>query len=507
MQYNITLMGAIAGESPYHIENIEKLLALPQTGLVHGQTFTGRPHTRLHIDDHNILKIRAELHFDEKSARRWVAQAIEKERVLNVHFPTKTWFVAAPQEDGEALIGSICPLLKPLHSLLNNPTQNSSEAVDWLEKIWRMYFKIATIHNLRLDEGLSNFGLAKDGQIYYLDDDVYNWDCFLSAAQALGVYLRGLPWLTEESCAELGGCLRELILEFFGQQYFTVLAELIRNVFIPETKTHLLNALVNTLMRGQAKTRSAPPKNSQRFIALLADVHSNLPALECVLTYLKNKNITEGVVLGDVVGYGPHPAQCIERLQNSGLVILKGNHDHGLATGEFTKGFSKTAQWALNWNMTQVNAEHRQWLENLPPMLLNDQWLAVHGSPIDPLFFYAYVYEMTYERNLDTLENRKISLCFHGHTHLPGMYGRMNGVSDQHYFQETIDLTRFSHSLICPGSIGQPRNRQLGAQFAIFDRTDNKIHFKCLDYPIDKTIRDMEANNFPHALISILKPT
>jgi predicted phosphodiesterase len=505
MQYNIMLTGAVAGDSPYCIENIEKLLALPPTELEHGQTFTGRPHTRLHIDDHNILKIHAELHFDEKSAMRWVSQAIEKERLLNIHFPTKTWFVATPKQGGDVLIGNICPLLKPIHTLVNKSDLNSSEAIDLLDKIWNLYFKIALQHNLRLDEGLSNFGISNTGQIYYIDDDVYDWDCFLAAAQAIGVQLRGLSWLNEQHCAELGSGLRESILTFFGQQYLTVLAELIRNVFIPETKKTIFTALVNALMQGQAKTRTTPPKNTQRFIAILADVHSNYPALETVLNYLKDENISEGIVLGDVVGYGPHPVECIERLQNSNLAVIKGNHDHGLAVGEFSKGFSKTAQWGLQWNLAHVTAEHRQWLQDLPPMLLNDQWLAVHGSPIDPLFFYAYVYEMTYERNLDTLADRKISLCFHGHTHLPGMYGRNIGIPDQFYLQETIDLKGFLHSLICPGSVGQPRNRQFGAQFAIFDREENKIHFKCLNYPIDKTIRDMENHNFPHTLINMLK--
>ena len=505
MQYNITLMGTVTGESPYQAADILRLLAVPPTALVHGQMFTGRPNTRLHIDDRDVLKIRAELNFDEKSATRWIKQALEKERQLNVHFPTKTWFLAIPDNGEQPLIGSICPLLKPLHSLLNDP-QNTVNALNWLEKIWQMYFNVATQHDLRLDEGLSNFGLATDGQIYYLDDDTYNWDCFLSGAQVLGVYLRSLGWLTDDTTAQLGGRLRELILTFFGQQYLTVLAELLRNLFIPDAKQSLLVSLVDALMRGQTRTRSEPTTNiSQRFIALLADVHSNLPALDTVLAFLKQENITEGLVLGDIVGYGPHPVQCIERLQNSGLVIIKGNHDHGLATGQFTKGFSKTAQWALKWNLDRVSAEHRQWLLNLPPMLLNDQWLAVHGSPLDPTFFNAYVYEMTYERNLDVLVDRKIDLCFHGHTHLPGIYGRTEGIPDQHYLEDTLDLKRFQQALVCPGSVGQPRNRQIGAQFAIFDREAQQIHFKCLTYPIDKTIHDMEINDFPLALINILR--
>lgn len=507
MKYQITLTDSIAGTTPYHVEDIENLLTLPLIELEHGKTFTGRPHTRLHSDDHNILKIRTELHFDEKSAKRWVNQALEKERLLNIHLPSKTWFVAIPQHGGDPLIGNICPLVKPLHSLLFNITESSPKIIELIEKVWWMYFKIATLHNLRLDEGLSNFGLSGDGQIYYLDDEVYNWDCFLLAAQTLGTYLRALPWLNKENSAEIGSCLRNLILEFFGQQYLTVLAELIRNTFIPDAKKPLLNALVNALMEGQTKTRAAPPKNTQRFMAILADVHANFPALETVLAYLKQENISEGLVLGDVVGYGPHPVECIERLQNSTLTVLKGNHDHGLALGEFGKGFSKTAQWGLRWNLERVSIEHRQWLENLAPMLLNDQWLAVHGSPIDPLFFFAYVYEMTYERNLDRLQERNISLCFHGHTHLPGMYGRIAGKPDQFYLEEVIDLNQFAHSLVCPGSVGQPRNRQLGAQFVIYDRVENKIHFKCLDYPIDKTIRDMESYHFPHALINMLKPS
>jgi predicted phosphodiesterase len=498
-------MGAVSGESPYQAADIARLFSLPQTALVHGQMFTGRPNTRLHIDDHNILKIRAELNFDEKSATRWIKQILEKERQLNVHIPSKTWFLAIPDNGDQPLIGNICPLLKPLHTLLGETAQDNLEPLDWFDQIWRMYFNVATQHNLRLDEGLSNFGLASDGQIYYLDDDVYNWDCFLSGAQALGVYLRGLGWLTDQTSAQLGAQLRDLILTFFGKQYLTVLAELLRNLFIPDAKQSLLVSLVDALMRGQTQTRSKPPKINQRFIALLADVHSNLPALETVLAFLKQENISEGLVLGDTVGYGPHPAQCIERLQNSGLVIIKGNHDHGLATGEFTKGFSKTAQWALKWNLQQVTAEHRQWLLDLPPMLLNDQWLAVHGSPLDPTFFNAYVYEMTYERNLDVLVERKINLCFHGHTHLPGIYARIAGIPDQHYLEATLDLKRFQQALVCPGSVGQPRNRQIGTQFAIYDREEHRVHFKCLTYPIEKTTHDMEKHDFPLALINILR--
>lgn len=504
MTYKITLIGAInsAETLPFGAENILELLHAPQTELVHGETFTGRPDTRIHTNEQFILKIRTEIR-DRKSAQRWAQQTLEKERKLGVYHPHKTWFVAIPDApEQNCVIGNICPLLQALHKVLGElQASQAQHGLALLEQLWQMYFATAVQHDLRLDEGLSNFGLDEQGTLHYLDDDTYNWDRFNACAHVLGVYLRSLNWLDDASCQQLGANLQCSIVQHFqDKQYLNVLAGQLDNVFVPSKFEARFTALNAGLVGDRSKQRS---NISSRYLVLIADIHANLPALEAVLAFMKKEGIRDGLVLGDVVGYGPYPAQCIERLQDAAFTVIKGNHDQGLATGNFQQRFSQSAQWVLNWSNDRVDAAHKQWLADLPPVLYHEHWMALHGAPIDPTFFNAYVYQMTFERNLDNLAERNIPLCFHGHTHIAGVFARRG--MDKHYDEEQLDLTHFQCALVCPGSVGQPRNHQPGAQLAIYDQTEKKLTFKRLGYPNEKLIETMQSEGFPEPLISLLR--
>lgn len=241
-------------------------------------------------------------------------------------------------------------------------------------------------------------------------------------------------------------------------------------------------------------------RSNTRFLAILADVHANLPALDAVLSYLKKQDISNGIVLGDTVGYGPHPSECIKRLTNSNLIIIKGNHDNAVATGNYSKGFSRTGKWVIEWTIENIGSRDKKWLGKLPAFLRGNGWLAVHGSPMDPTHFNGYVYEMTYKKNLDNLEQREIPHCFHGHTHIMGVYARKSGIEDKFYKSDTIQLNEYKHSLVCPGAVGQARDGNPQCQFAIYDSMENKINFLCLDYDMEKTIDDMKRFGFPTSL-------
>ncbi|WP_353569887.1 metallophosphoesterase family protein [Candidatus Albibeggiatoa sp. nov. BB20] len=509
MSYEITLVGAIGEKSIYASHDVNQLLEQEQTKLVHGKTFTGRPSTQVHISTQHVVKIHNEINLSAFSANRWVQQALEKERKYQVHHPNKTWFVAHEQGKETALVGNICPRLQPVHQLFSDENTSIDSRLKVLQKIFHYYFYMAKTFDLRIDEGLSNFGLDAAGEVYYLDDDVYMWDRFNSCAHMVGVYFRSSEWLnSKDTASQFGLIVRdEIYKQYQDKQYFIVLSELIKNVYFPsEIQRQAIQTFIDSLQQTPAKQKNVEKINYQntRYVAVLADVHANLPALDAVLSFLKTENINHGIVAGDIVGYGPHPTECIERLQETGFELIKGNHDHGLATGLFKKGFSSTAKWVLDWTYQRVSQEHKTWLEELPPILHNENWLLLHGSPIDPTFFNAYVYEMTYQDNLNALERKEIPICFHGHTHQPGGYVR-KGRIDKHLTDEVLDLSKVNHALICPGSIGQPRNGQLGAQFAIYDQQDKKIHFHRLSYNVDTTIHDMETNQFPDPLINLLR--
>ena len=122
-----------------------------------------------------------------------------------------------------------------------------------------------------------------------------------------------------------------------------------------------------------------------------------------------------------------------------------------------------------------------------------------------PLFFNAYVYQMTFEQNLDYIAKKDIKICFHGHSHMPGVYGRRWGI-DEYYLEAEIDLKSFSHCLVCPGSIGQPRNKQAQmAQFAIYDQQEKLITFQSLPYDAQQILTDMKAADFPSSLVRLLE--
>ncbi len=506
MSYHITLIGAVGDEFVYDRQAIIELLDSQQTHLLHGDTFTGRPGTQIHKNENTVLKIRNELRLEAFSAKRWANHTLEKERQYQIYHPHKTWFVAEKEGNPIAIIGNICPRLQPLHDLFSQNKLSESSRLDYLGQLFGHYFRLANTRGIRLDEGLSNFGVTEKGIVYYLDDDIYNWDRFISCAQMLGVYFRSLPWLTGEIAVQLGQLIHQLILDFFQDaHYFTVLAEQLRDVYLPTVSQRQgLQGFISALDLSQPVTHKSSNLPGHRYLAILADVHANLPALEVVLNFLRIKNISQGIVLGDIVGYGPHPSQCIQRLMETELVILKGNHDHGLATGNFKKGFSSTASWVLEWSDQRINIEQKNWLLELPPVLHSEQWMGLHGAPIDPTFFNAYVYEMTYQDNLTVLQRKNIPVCFHGHTHQPGIYGRKK-IVDGHHQADEIDLSRFSHVLACPGSVGQPRNGRVGAQFAIFDQKERKLYFHTLSYDLVKIVQEMEQEGFPATLINVLK--
>lgn len=511
MHTNIEIIGANGDKRPYTDEDVRRLLASREIGLSYGADFMGRPVTKVYSGEDKVVKLRSELSLKEDVGRRWCLHALERERRFAVHHPWKTWFLAEREVSDEVSIGNICPRLRPLHSLLQSKPasrQQREERLQWLADMLEMEFRLNAEAATRLDLGLSNFALGADGQLYYLDDDFYPFDQWVSLALMLGVYLRTYAWIDEAFATELGKIVHGLMPKFFLDPHcLSVLAEQMRGLFMPnEDKRSILFALVEQLTARPRKLKQPSvlerPAIRQRYFAVLADVHANLPALEAALAFLEKEDIHQGIILGDIVGYGPHPVECIERLQDGklDLAAIRGNHDHAAATGLIGQGFGSTARWVIEWTIPRLNEEHKAWLLELPLFLAGEEWLAVHGAPVDPGFFNAYVYHMTYAQNLDVLEQREIRYCFHGHTHMQGVYVRKPPLEDALVQETCVALADVRHCLICPGSIGQPRNREAGAQLAVLDWESRQIKFFNLPYALEKTVQDMEQAGFPPGL-------
>jgi len=236
---------------------------------------------------------------------------------------------------------------------------------------------------------------------------------------------------------------------------------------------------------------------------VLSDVHANLPALDAVLQSARELGADSYLFLGDAVGYGPHPSECIQRVAEwPHSTLIRGNHDNTIGTGLFEDGMNRQAKFCAEWTRDQLNAEQREWLHMLPTESHNGNWLAVHGAPRDPNRFLAYVYELTYEGNLANMQKRDLLLSFYGHTHVQFVYSRIPGEEDQKLGPKAMTVLKPNRFLLInPGSVGQPRDGDSRAACSMWDRKTNRVTPHRAEYPLERTIADLRKAGLPNDLV------
>lgn len=501
MTTRIEIVGQV-GDTPCDSAVIMRLLdEANQVVNRHGESFTGRPTTHLLVSESHVIKQRTEYKLKEKDARRFIDQAIERERRLGLYPPAKSWFLIFDEGAETPLIANITPRLRPLNDL-----SDDEHYLDYIRQMFEIYLSTAARQELSLDIALSNFAIDSTGHLYYIDDDVYGWDRFTTLSHYLGVLIRTEERFDEEQARTLGQHLHHYVLEHFGDRLWcSVIAEETHGLFMPEPRKGAMRALLRALTEGSAPARQKTVLPTSSVVALLGDIHANAPALERVFNYLEQRGISEMLVMGDVVGYGPHPAECIDMLRaQRGARVLQGNHDHAVVSQNYGLGFSPVSKWVIEWSKERLTADALAWLDSLPLYLQGDDWIAVHGAPNDKTFFNAYVYEMSYEDNLANLESRNLHLCFHGHTHLQKVYYRKHR-QDRSSTAQHQQIKDFDRALICPGSVGQPRNGKPGTELALLDRQSGELEFIHLEYDMSTILSDMSSYSFPLNLIDRLK--
>lgn len=192
-------------------------------------------------------------------------------------------------------------------------------------------------------------------------------------------------------------------------------------------------------------------------IALISDIHGNLPALEAVLKELGKRNPDIWICLGDIVGYGPYPSECIDIIREKNMMCVLGNHDAGVAGLLSLKHFRNPNQRLIELTKTLLTTEQLKWLKNLPLIVEEDDWVAAHASPINPQK-WKYIDSAFTARDILTKINKKI--CFIGHTHRPSIVSSKIGLNN---------FSQNSSYLINPGSVGQSRDHDYRASCTILD--------------------------------------
>jgi len=234
-------------------------------------------------------------------------------------------------------------------------------------------------------------------------------------------------------------------------------------------------------------------------IAVIADIHSNREALESVLTQIDQEGVEAILNLGDLVGYNASPNECLELLQGRNVWSLAGNHDLALLDPERAQYFNIIAYQALMWCRQQLRPEFLEFLQGLP--LLREQpgsFLACHGTPASPDTYIAYHFQG--KRVLKhLLRQAHLPVCFFGHTHRRALWYRdIRGTVALRQISPTrMRLSPEEHYLINPGSVGQPRDGNPEAGYAIFDDEEFSIHFKSAPYDISGAQRRILAAGLP----------
>ncbi|MGB8707900.1 MAG: metallophosphoesterase family protein [Dehalococcoidia bacterium] len=233
--------------------------------------------------------------------------------------------------------------------------------------------------------------------------------------------------------------------------------------------------------------------------AILADIHSNLAAFEAVLSDADGRGGFDKIwCLGDVVGYGPDPNECIKRLRQFEHVCVAGNHDWAAIGKMDTAEFNPVAAVAAHWTAQQLTAEEKDYLENLPLILREDCFTLAHGSPRDPIWEYL----LSTEAAQDNFTCFETPYCLVGHSHVPLIFELVSNKAVYRMFPEGTNLKLGKKRIIInPGGVGQPRDGDPRASYALYDTEARAIRHYRVEYDIPATQKKMEKRGLPKPLI------
>jgi diadenosine tetraphosphatase ApaH/serine/threonine PP2A family protein phosphatase len=230
--------------------------------------------------------------------------------------------------------------------------------------------------------------------------------------------------------------------------------------------------------------------------AILADIHGNLDAFEAVMRDIADRGgVDELLCLGDVVGYGPEPSACIALLRRHPHICVAGNHDWAAIGKLDTADFNPDAAEACKWTAEQLSAEDVAYLGSLPLTVTRGEFTVAHGSPRDPLFEYI----LNPIGALMNFEHFGTMCCFVGHSHVPAVYTDSGGRCSGSLLPPALTLGA-GRLIVNPGSVGQPRDGDPRAAYAIYDGAERVIYSYRIPYDIAAVQKKMIASGLPEFL-------
>jgi len=235
--------------------------------------------------------------------------------------------------------------------------------------------------------------------------------------------------------------------------------------------------------------------------AILSDVHGNLEALTAVLADATAEGARAILCLGDLVGYGADPVACVEQVAERAVAVVAGNHEHG-ALGLLDLGwFNPAARAAALWTRDRLDADHGRYLEQLALRTTLEEATLVHASPRRP---EEWDYLISAQDGFEAFGDFDTRLCFVGHSHRPGWWS-LGSSGREHVGHGSPARTRLRlldgrRYIVNVGSVGQPRDRDPRAAYAIWDRDERTVTIRRVDYDYRTAAQKIVAAGLPRFL-------
>lgn len=233
-------------------------------------------------------------------------------------------------------------------------------------------------------------------------------------------------------------------------------------------------------------------------LAIISDIHGNLEALEAVLGKIQELDISQVICLGDIVGYGPNPLECLDLVREHCQERVMGNHDFGVLyePANFNVGAEQACFWTRSELLSKSQAKQRRarttFLGSAPVKIKHDQKSFVHGSPRRPINEYIFPDDVYSNANkLSSIFERMDSFCFVGHTHFAGVFLPDPDFYSPKELDYHFDFDTAERAIINVGSVGQPRDREPRASFVTINET--RVEFIRVEYDIQKVVDKIRA--------------
>ncbi len=229
--------------------------------------------------------------------------------------------------------------------------------------------------------------------------------------------------------------------------------------------------------------------------AIIADIHGNLEALQAVLEDAQKQGCTHYACIGDVVGYGANPRECLQIVRSMGMPCVKGNHDEYCSIEESAEGFNPLAAEAVMWTRQQLSEEDRQWLRDLRYVRMVTNFTIVHAT-LDAPQRWGYVFDKLAAAASFPYQNTPV--CFFGHTHVPVAFVRDSMVRGGTYSKFKIEPGK--KYFINVGAVGQPRDGNPRAAYVVYDVDEGTVELRRLEYDIATAQKKIRAAGLPERL-------